>query len=82
MNKLVFALSATLVLAGCTTTERDVATGAALGVATGTAVSGTPQGAMAGAVIGATTGLLVRNLRNGYCEYRNPRTGQLYRARC
>lgn len=82
MNKLAVAFVAALTLAGCTSTERDVATGAALGAATGAAIEGSTEGAVVGAVVGATGGLLVRNMRNGYCQYRDQRTGQLYTARC
>lgn len=82
MKKLALAMICTAALAGCTTTERDVGTGAALGAATGAAIHGSTEGAVVGAAVGATAGLLVRNLRNGYCQYRNPRTGRLYTARC
>jgi hypothetical protein len=34
-----------------------------------------------GAGAGALGGLLVRNLRNGYCQYRD-RHGHIYTARC
>lgn len=68
-------------LSGCTTTETDIATGAAVGAVVGGATGGA-EGAAAGAAIGAGGGLLVRNLRNGYCQYRDPRTGRIYTARC
>jgi hypothetical protein len=35
-----------------------------------------------GAAVGAGSGLLVRNLRNGYCQYRDPNTRRIYTARC
>ncbi|WP_378942456.1 YMGG-like glycine zipper-containing protein [Mesorhizobium sp. ANAO-SY3R2] len=82
MRKIILAIAAVAAVSACTTTERDVGTGAAVGAATGAAVHGTAEGAMVGAAVGATTGLLVRNLRNGYCQYRNPRTGHIYTARC
>lgn len=82
MKNIILAFAAAVAISGCTTTERDVGTGAALGAATGAAVSGNVQGAAVGAAAGAATGLLVRNLRNGYCQYRHPRTGRVYTARC
>ena len=82
MKKSIAAVVLVVALAGCTTTERDVATGAALGGAVGLAAGGDAGSAAIGAAAGAAGGLLVRNLRNGYCEYRNPNTGQLYTARC
>lgn len=82
MRKIILAIAAVVAVSGCTTTERDVATGAAIGAVTGGAVSGNASGAAVGAAAGAAGGLLVRNLRNGYCQYRNPRTGHIYTARC
>lgn len=82
MKKIILAIAAVVAVSGCTTTERDIGTGAAVGAVTGAAVSGNTQGAVVGATVGAASGLLVRNLRNGYCQYRNPRTGHLYTARC
>lgn len=75
MTKLAMTLSAAAMLAGCTTTTgRHVAAGAVVGVATG--------GTAAAAVAGARVGMLVRNLRNGNCQYRDPQTGELFTARC
>lgn len=81
MRNMVLALVAVFALSGCTTTEQDVGVGAAAGTAIG-AIAGGWQGAAIGAVVGAGSGLLVRNLRNGYCEYRDPDTRRLYRRRC
>ncbi|WP_292496321.1 YtxH domain-containing protein, partial [Mesorhizobium sp.] len=39
------------------------------------------RGALIGAAVGAGSGLLVRNLRNGYCVYRRS-DGTRYKARC
>ncbi|WP_378947859.1 YMGG-like glycine zipper-containing protein [Mesorhizobium sp. ANAO-SY3R2] len=80
MKKVILAVAAVLAISGCTTTERDVATGAGVGAVAGAIVGG-GRGAVIGTAVGAASGLLVRNLRNGYCEYRNSR-GQLYTARC
>ncbi|ODT16457.1 MAG: hypothetical protein ABS57_10455, partial [Mesorhizobium sp. SCN 65-12] len=67
-------------VSGCTTTEKDVGVGAGVGAVAGGLIGGT-KGALIGAAVGAGSGLLVRNLRNGYCEYRDHR-GRIYRARC
>jgi hypothetical protein len=75
---IVFAVSAAL--AGCTTTERDVGVGTAAGAIIGGIADG-GRGALIGAGAGALGGLLVRNLRNGYCQYRS-RSGRIYTARC
>jgi hypothetical protein len=79
---MIIALAATASLAGCTTTEKDVAAGTAIGAIAGGVIGGNVEGALIGAAAGAAGGLLVRNLRNGYCEYRDPRTGRIYVARC
>jgi hypothetical protein len=80
MRRTFIALIAAASLAGCTTTERDVTTGAAAGAVIGGIVDG-GSGALIGAGAGALGGLLVRNLRNGYCQYRD-RNGRIYTARC
>jgi len=80
LYKIFIALVLAASLAGCTTTERDVGVGAAAGALVGGIVDG-GEGALIGAGAGALGGLLVRNLRNGYCEYRD-RRGRLYTARC
>jgi asparagine N-glycosylation enzyme membrane subunit Stt3 len=81
MRNLVFALVAVFALSGCTTTEQDVGVGTVAGAAIG-GIAGGWKGAAIGAGAGALGGLLVRNLRNGYCQYRNPRTGHIYTRRC
>lgn len=81
MKKVIIALAATLAIAGCTTTEKDVAVGAGVGALAGGLIAGDAEGALVGAAVGGVTGVLVRNLRNGYCEYRD-RNGRIYRARC
>ncbi|GAA4523860.1 lipoprotein [Chelativorans composti] len=80
MRSIVIAAVAALALTGCTTTEKDVAIGTATGAVVGGIVGG-GRGAVIGAGAGALGGLLVRNLRNGYCEYRD-RHGRIYTARC
>ena len=83
MRKIVLAvaLAGVTAFAGCTTTEQDVSVGTAAGALVGGAVGGW-KGAAIGAAVGAGSGLLVRNLRNGYCEYRDPDTRRIYTARC
>lgn len=80
MRSIIIAAIAALTLAGCTTTEKDVGVGTAAGAVVGGIVGG-GRGALIGAGAGAIGGLLVRNLRNGYCEYRD-RSGRIYTARC
>lgn len=80
MRKMIIALAAVVALAGCTSTERDVGIGTAAGAAIG-GIAGGGRGALIGAGAGALGGLLVRNLRNGYCQYRD-RNGRIYTARC
>ena len=81
MRKILVVLAMVGMVSGCTTTEQDVGVGTGAGALIGGAVGGW-KGAAIGAVVGAGSGLLVRNLRNGYCQYRNPRTGRIYTARC
>lgn len=81
MRKTIIALAATAAMAGCTTTERDVGTGAAVGAAAGALISGDVGGAVVGGVAGAAAGVLVRETRRGWCVYRD-RRGRLYEARC
>lgn len=81
MRKILVVVAMVAAVSGCTTTEQDVGVGTAAGAIIGGAVGG-GRGALVGAVVGAGSGLLVRNLRNGYCQYRSPRTGRIYTARC
>ena len=81
MRKILVVVAMVAAVSGCTTTEQDVGVGTAAGAIIGGAVGGW-EGAAIGAAVGAGSGLLVRNLRNGYCQYRNPRTGRIYTARC
>jgi hypothetical protein len=80
MKKMIAALAVVAALSGCTTTERDIGVGTAAGAVIG-GIAGGGRGAAIGAVAGAVGGVLVRNLRNGYCQYRD-RNGRLYTARC
>lgn len=78
---VVVAALAAISVSGCTTTEQDVSVGTAAGAVIG-GIAGGGRGALIGAAVGAGSGLLVRNLRNGYCQYRDPDTRRIYTARC
>jgi hypothetical protein len=80
MRKMIIAMVAVIAVSGCSTTEKDVAVGTGVGALAGGLIGG-GKGALIGAAVGAGSGLLVRNLRNGYCQYRDNR-GRLYTARC
>lgn len=80
MRKMIIAAVAVIALSGCTTTERDVVVGTAAGAAIG-GIAGGGNGALIGAGAGALGGVLVRNLRNGNCQYRD-RNGNIYTAAC
>ncbi|MET3793360.1 YMGG-like glycine zipper-containing protein [Aquamicrobium terrae] len=81
MRKIIVVVAALAALSGCTTTEQDVGVGAAAGAVIG-GIAGGGRGALIGTAVGAGSGLLVRNLRNGYCQYRDPDTRRIYTARC
>ncbi|WP_416207994.1 glycine zipper family protein [Chelativorans sp. M5D2P16] len=80
LHRILIPLVLIAAITGCTTTERDVGVGAATGALIGGIVEG-GEGALVGAGVGAVGGFLVRNLRNGFCQYRD-RNGRLYTARC
>lgn len=80
MRKLMLTVAVVAALTGCTTTEKDLSVGTAAGAIIGGIADG-GKGALIGAGVGALGGLLVRNLRNGYCQYRD-RHGRIYTARC
>ncbi|MCX5580269.1 hypothetical protein [Kaistia terrae] len=80
MLKVIVAIVAIGALSGCTTTERDLAVGTGAGAVIG-GIAGGGRGAVIGAGAGALGGVLVRNLRNGDCQYRD-RNGNIYTARC
>ena len=80
MRRSIIALTAVVALSACTTTEKDVSIGTAAGAIIG-GVAGGGKGALIGAGAGALGGILVRNLRNGNCQYRD-RNGHIYTARC
>ncbi|MCF7644908.1 hypothetical protein KQ944_08505 [Bacillus subtilis] len=80
MRLAIIAVAAIVALSGCTSTEKDLSVGTAAGAVIG-GIAGGGKGALIGAGAGAVGGLLVRNLRNGKCQYRNSR-GQIYTANC
>lgn len=80
MRMLIIVAAALMALSGCTSTEKDLSIGTAAGAVIG-GIAGGGKGALIGAGAGAVGGLLVRNLRNGKCQYRD-RNGHIYTARC
>lgn len=80
MHKIGLCLVALMAISGCTSTEKDLSVGTVAGAAIG-GIAGGGRGALIGAGAGAVGGLLVRNLRNGNCQYRD-RHGRIYTARC
>ncbi|MCL7999860.1 YMGG-like glycine zipper-containing protein [Brucella sp. 21LCYQ03] len=80
MRKIGLCLIALMAISGCTSTEKDLSVGTVAGAAVG-GIAGGGEGALIGAGVGAIGGLLVRDLRNGNCQYRNSR-GKIYTAPC
>ena len=80
MRKIGLCLVALMAISGCTSTEKDLSVGTVAGAAIG-GIAGGGRGALIGAGAGAVGGLLVRNLRNGSCQYRD-RHGRIYTASC
>ena len=80
MRKIGLCLIALMAISGCTSTEKDLSIGTVAGAAVGGIAAG-GEGALIGAGVGAIGGLLVRDLRNGNCQYRNSR-GNIYTAPC
>jgi hypothetical protein len=82
MRKTIFAIAATMALAGCTTAENDAALGGLAGAAIGGLATGDAGGAIIGGVGGAVAGVLIgKATRDGWCRYRDSR-GRIYEARC
>ena len=83
MRKIVFAgVASALLIAGCTTAERDAAVGGAVGAAAGGLIAGNVGGAIIGGAAGAIGGALIgQATRSGWCVYRDSR-GRLYEDRC
>ncbi|MHB2267812.1 glycine zipper domain-containing protein [Aliihoeflea sp. PC F10.4] len=85
MKKTILALAATMMIAaGCTTAEQTAVGGAAIGAGVGAIATGDVGGAAVGGLIGGTAGYLVgrSQQRQGWCVYRDRRTGERYEARC
>jgi len=71
-----------MLVAGCTTAERDAAVGGAVGAAAGGLIAGNVGGAIIGGAAGAIGGVLIgQATRTGWCVYRD-RHGRTYEARC
>jgi len=82
MKAVIFAMAATMALAGCTTAQQDVGVGAAVGATAGAIISGDVEGALVGGAVGALAGYLITKQRDGRCLYRDRRTGERYVTRC
>ena len=74
------AISMTIALAACTSTDRD---NAVIGGAAGAAIGGIGTGSLKGAAVGAGAGVLIGRVANSltHCRYKD-RRGRLYIARC
>ena len=88
MKKIAIVGVAALSLAACTTTQRNVATGAGVGAAAGAVVgaaaTGDAEGALVGAAVGAGTGAVIGAAvsgRPGYC-YARDRFGRQIIVEC
>lgn len=83
MKNVIFAIAATLAVAGCTATERGAVTGGAIGAAAGAIVADDDlEGAIVGGAIGAVAGAVIgRASEPGFCVYEDNR-GRRYRDRC
>lgn len=82
MKTTMIALSALVLVAGCSTAERDAAVGAGVGATIGALATGKPGGALVGALAGGATGVLLgAATRKGECRYRNSK-GRIYIAPC
>lgn len=82
MRNMLFALAATVAIAGCTTAEQTATVGALGGAAIG-GIAGGWEGAAIGAAAGGVGGYLLGRVadRPGYCRYRD-RRGNVYVDRC
>jgi outer membrane protein with glycine zipper len=83
MRKLVFALIAVGLVAGCTNAEKGAVVGGVGGAAVGALVTGDAAGAAVGGLIGGVGGYLIGKSteRAGYCRYRD-QNGHIYEDRC
>ncbi len=82
--KLIMPITAAILLAGCTTSDKNSAVvGGAAGAVIGGVSTGSLKGAAVGSAVGAGAGVLINRIINspGYCRYRN-RNGRFYIARC
>ena len=83
MRKIVLALMAVGLMAGCTNAEKGAVVGGVGGAAVGALVTGDAAGAAVGGAIGAVGGYLIgRSTEHpGYCRYRD-QNGRIYEDRC
>jgi len=84
MLKIVFAMLAINLLAGCTNAEKGAVIGGVGGAALGTLAGGNDtRNAIVGGAVGAVAGTLIGASadRQGYCRYRD-QYGRIYEDRC
>ncbi|MGB8819151.1 MAG: glycine zipper domain-containing protein [Rhizobiaceae bacterium] len=83
LSAILMALTLSVAVSGCTTTEQGAVGGAVGGALIGQAIGGNTESTLIGAGVGAVTGALIgKSLeRRGYCRYRD-RRGRIYEARC
>lgn len=80
MKNLILMLPLAAGLAACEQPAGTVATGAAIGAAVND--DDRLKGAAVGAAAGAAAAIVLDNLGNDTCLYRDTRTGGTYRAAC
>ena len=81
MRKLVFAVMAVGLLAGCTNAEKGAVVGGVGGAAVGALVTGDAAGAAVGGLIGGVGGYLIGKTADGRCRYRD-QNNNIYVDRC
>jgi hypothetical protein len=84
MRKILFAIMAMNLLAGCTNAEKGAVVGGVGGAALGTLAGGNDtRNAIVGGAVGAVAGTLIGASadRQGYCRYRD-QYGRIYEDRC
>jgi surface antigen len=83
LSAIAMALTLSVAVAGCTSTEKGAVVGAAGGALVGQALGGNTESTLVGAAVGGIAGALIGESldRKGYCRYRD-RRGRIYEARC
>ena len=80
MKKLLIALPFVFLLAGCETPAQTIGGGALLGAAVDS--GDRVRGAALGAAAGVATAVVLQQLGNNRCVYRDRVTGETWRAAC